>query len=73
MPGSTALLLTGVYLLIVAGAGFLLRQFGGSWGRALESVLVFAALLLLAMLVLSDDLPRQGSRAGREALLHVSL
>ena len=48
VAGSTALLLTGVYLLVVAGAGFLLRQFGGSWGRALESVLVFAALLLLA-------------------------
>ena len=53
VAGSTALLLTGVYLLILAGAGFLLRQFGGSWGRALESVLVFGALLLLAALVLS--------------------
>ena len=53
VAGSTALLLTGLYLLIVAGAGFLLRQVGGSWGRALESVLVFAALLLLSVLILS--------------------
>jgi putative PEP-CTERM system histidine kinase len=53
VAGSTALLLTGVYLLLLAGAGFLLRQFGGSWGRVLESVLVFGALLLLAALALS--------------------
>ncbi len=53
VAGSTALLLTGVYLLLMAGAGFLLRQFGGSWGRALESALVFAALLLLAAVGLS--------------------
>jgi putative PEP-CTERM system histidine kinase len=53
VAGSTALALTGVYLLLVAGAGFLLRQFGGSWARALESVLVFAALLLMAVIGLS--------------------
>jgi putative PEP-CTERM system histidine kinase len=53
LAGSTALLATGAYLVLISGAGFLLRQFGGSWGRALESVLVFAALLLLAMVGLS--------------------
>jgi putative PEP-CTERM system histidine kinase len=53
LVGSTALLGTGAYLVLISGAGFLLRQFGGSWGRALESALVFAALLLLAMVGMS--------------------
>jgi putative PEP-CTERM system histidine kinase len=53
VAGSSALALTGGYLLVVAGAGFLLREFGGSWGRALQSVLVFAAVLLMAVIGLS--------------------
>ena len=53
VAGSTALLVTGGYLLLVSGAGFLLRQFGGSWGRALEAALVFTAFLLLAVVVMS--------------------
>jgi putative PEP-CTERM system histidine kinase len=53
LAGSTALLAVGGYLLVMAGAGFLLRELGGSWGRALESALVFAALLLLAVVGLS--------------------
>ena len=53
VAGSTALVLTGAYLLGISGIGFLLRQFGGSWGRALESALLFGALLLLAATLLS--------------------
>lgn len=53
LVGSTALAAIGAYLLLIAVAGLLLREFGGSWGRALESALVFAALLLLAMVGLS--------------------
>jgi putative PEP-CTERM system histidine kinase len=53
IAGSTALMLAGGYLLLVASAGFLLQQFGGSWGRALQSALLFGALLLLAVVVLS--------------------
>ena len=53
LAGSTALLAAGAYLLLVAGAGFFLRYFGGSWGRALETALTFAALLLLAMISVS--------------------
>jgi putative PEP-CTERM system histidine kinase len=47
------LLAAGAYLVLIAGAGWLLRQFGGSWGRALESALVFAALLLLTAVGMS--------------------
>ncbi len=53
MTGSTALLAAGAYLVLMSGAGLLLRYFGGSWGRALESALVFAALLLLVAVGLS--------------------
>jgi hypothetical protein len=53
MAGSTALLAAGAYLVLISGAGLLLRFFGGSWGRALESALVFAALLLLVAVGMS--------------------
>jgi putative PEP-CTERM system histidine kinase len=53
MAGSTALLAAGAYLVLISGAGLLLRFLGGSWGRALESALVFAALLLLVAVGMS--------------------
>ena len=43
---STAILVSGVFLLVVAGAGYIVRFLGGEWGRALQIELVFAALLL---------------------------
>lgn len=54
VAGSAALVLTGAYLLLVAVAGFLLREFGGSWGKALQATLAFAAVLLLAVVALSS-------------------
>lgn len=54
LAGSTALLAAGSYLMLVAGIGFFLRYFGGSWGRALETALTFAALLALAMIAVSS-------------------
>lgn len=53
LAGSTALLASGAYLVMVAAGGFFLRYFGGSWGKALEFALLFAALLLLAMVSVS--------------------
>lgn len=53
ISGSTALFASGGYLLAIAGAGYYVRYFGGSWGRALEIVLVFAALLLLVLVLVS--------------------
>lgn len=53
LAGSTALLTSGVYLLLVAAAGLFLRHFGGTWGAALESALIFAGLLFLAMVMVS--------------------
>lgn len=53
---STTLLAAGLYLLAIAGAGYYVRYFGGSWGRALQSVFLFAAFLALGLVVFSGSL-----------------
>jgi putative PEP-CTERM system histidine kinase len=53
---SATLLLIGAYLLLIAAVGYYVRYFGGEWGRALQLALLFAALLMLAVLVLSGSL-----------------
>jgi len=53
---SAALLLVGAYLMFMAGVGYYVRFFGGSWGRALQLAVVFGALVLLAALVFSGAL-----------------
>jgi len=52
---STALLVSGIYLLAMAAAGYYVRLFGGSWGRMLQVAFVFAALLFLALVVFSGQ------------------
>ena len=53
---STAVFLAGICLLVVAGAGYWVRRFGGGWGETLQIAFVFASLLCLAALVLSGRL-----------------
>ena len=53
---STAFLGCGLYLLAVAGAGYYVRYFGGSWGKTLQVGFIFAALLVLAGLFSSGTL-----------------
>lgn len=53
---STAFLACGIYLLAVAGAGYYVRYFGGSWGAAFQAGFIFAALLLLGWLFSSGAL-----------------
>ncbi len=50
---STALVICGAYLLVVAGAGYWVRYFGGTWGGTLQALVVFAALVFLALVVAS--------------------
>ncbi|QDF98595.1 histidine kinase [Azoarcus sp. DD4] len=50
---STALAVSGLYLLVIAAAGYYVRYFGGDWGRALQLTLLFAGLLLLGTFVFS--------------------
>ena len=53
---STALALSGIYLLFIAGAGYYVRYFGGEWGRALQVALLFAGLLLFGVLLFSGSI-----------------
>lgn len=48
---STVLLATAVYLLGVAGLGYLVRYFGGAWGPALQIVLFAAAAMVMGALL----------------------
>jgi hypothetical protein len=50
---TSALLGSGLYLLAVAAVGYYIRYFGGTWGAAVQVALLFAAVLLLGMLVTS--------------------
>jgi putative PEP-CTERM system histidine kinase len=52
---STALLVSGVFLLVVASAGYFVRYFGGDWGHALQIELSFAALLAVVLMVSSGS------------------
>ncbi len=53
---STAMMMAGFYLLIVAAAAYWVEIFGGDWGGVLQVAVVFASLLGLAALVLSGSL-----------------
>ena len=50
---SASMLLVGGYLLFVAGMGYLVRAWGGDWGRAMQLALLSGALLLGLLLLLS--------------------
>ena len=50
---STALLSAGTYLLIVSAAGYYIRFFGGTWGGVLQTTVLFAGLIGLALIVVS--------------------
>ncbi|OGA44081.1 MAG: histidine kinase [Betaproteobacteria bacterium RIFCSPLOWO2_12_FULL_63_13] len=53
---STAVLGAAVYLLVMAGAGYYIRYFGGSWGVVLQVTFLFGALLLLFVILASGTL-----------------
>lgn len=50
---STTLLGAGIYLLAVAGGGYYIRLYGGTWGTLAAVIFLFGAVLLLIMLLLS--------------------
>ncbi|EHR72010.1 putative PEP-CTERM system histidine kinase [Burkholderiales bacterium JOSHI_001] len=53
---SVALLLSGGYMLFVAGVGYYVRFFGGEWGAALQKGTIFLALLGLVALAVSGSM-----------------
>ncbi len=50
---SATLVGAGAYLIMMAAAGFYIREFGGEWGTVLEAAFLFAAILCLLLLVFS--------------------
>ncbi len=52
---STAVMLIGFYLLLMAAAGYLIREYGGSWGSALQTAFLFGAALVLMVVALSSQ------------------
>lgn len=53
---STALLISGIYLLAVAAAGYWVRYFGGTWGTTVQVAFLFAATLLLGLVLSSGSM-----------------
>ncbi len=53
---TASLLAAGIYLLLMASAGYYLRLFGGEWGDVVQTVFIFAAALLLMLLLFSGTL-----------------
>jgi putative PEP-CTERM system histidine kinase len=52
---SSALLLSGAFLLAVAAAGYFVRYVGGEWGAALQIELLFAATLFVVLVLASGS------------------
>ena len=50
---SAALLSSGIYLLVMAAAGYYLRYVGGSWGTIMQTVFLFGSVLLLVAVLFS--------------------
>ncbi len=50
---STTLIAAGLYLLLMAAAGFYLREFGGGWGSVLQITFLFASVIMLAVILTS--------------------
>jgi putative PEP-CTERM system histidine kinase len=50
---TVSLLGTGVYLMLMAAAGYYIRLVGGDWGHILQTVFLFGAVLVLLLVVSS--------------------
>ncbi len=53
---TTAFLGGGIYLLVMAGAGYYLRDYGGSWGQVAQTVFLSLATILLVAVLFSGQL-----------------
>lgn len=51
---SAALMGSGLYLMLMAAAGYYIRYAGGEWGAILQTVFLFGAALVLLMAVFSS-------------------
>lgn len=56
---STLLMAAGAYLLVMAGAGYYIRYFGGDWGHVMQIAFMALASLLLAAIFFSEAFRRK--------------
>ena len=50
---TTALLASGIYLIVMGMAGYYVRDFGGNWGLVAQAIFLFSTVLALALFVSS--------------------
>ncbi len=53
---TTALLGAGIYLLAIGAGGYIIREYGGTWGAIAQVIFLFGAALVLAILLFSAQL-----------------
>lgn len=51
---TTALLATGIYLLVMGFGGYYVKEYGGSWGLVAQALFLFLTGLILSLLLLSQ-------------------
>ncbi|MFV2004594.1 MAG: XrtA/PEP-CTERM system histidine kinase PrsK [Gammaproteobacteria bacterium] len=56
---TTAVIGGGFYLLIMAGAGYYIREFGGDWGEVVQVIFFILAVVFLFIILLSRHLRAQ--------------
>jgi putative PEP-CTERM system histidine kinase len=56
---SMTVLMSGAYLLLVAGAGYYIRYYGGTWGGIAQTIFLFGAGIALVLLLASGRLRSQ--------------
>jgi putative PEP-CTERM system histidine kinase len=56
---TTSFMVVGAYLLLMAGGGYLIRLYGGTWGRAAQLVFFAGAGVVLLGLLASSSLRRR--------------
>jgi putative PEP-CTERM system histidine kinase len=53
---TTTIMAGGLYLLVMGGAGYYLREYGGNWGQVIQVLFFSLATALLAMVLFSAQL-----------------
>jgi len=53
---TAALLGAGVYLLAMGAGGYVIREYGGTWGTIAQVIFLFGAILMLSILLFSAQL-----------------
>jgi putative PEP-CTERM system histidine kinase len=53
---TTALFGTGIYMLLMASAGYYIRLYGGEWGTVLQVIFLFGAGLMLMLMLFSGQI-----------------